>query len=118
MNSSDSLRKLFTSSEDTYQRMLVCQPGDAFHEMFSFVVRVRSLPGNKVIVTEHTGTGSANRQISFNSKEEFANRYAYESESMKYKSTLRWAPTGFGSIEPLVCICEPIDLLNNGCICK
>jgi hypothetical protein len=118
MNNSNSLRKLFTTSEDAYQRMLHCQPGDAFHEMFTHVVRVRSLAGNKVIVTEHTGTGPAKRQISFNSKEDFANRYAYGSEAMKHKSTLRWAPTGFGSVEPLVCICEPVDLLNNGCICK
>ena len=53
------------TSEDTYQRMLVCEPGDAFHEMFSFVVRVRSLANNKVIVTEHTGVGPAQKQIIF-----------------------------------------------------
>lgn len=105
------------NSCQTFQRMLDCQPGDAFHEMFTFVVRVRRVTSNRITVTEHCGTGPALKTKTFNTKEDFANNYSYRSETMKGKSTLRWAPTGFGHQQELICICEPIDLLNNGCNC-
>jgi len=103
------------SSADTYQRMLNCQPGDAFHEMFSFVVRVRSLLNNKIAVTEHYGTGPIKEKRFFDSAENFAHHYSYK--SMKNKSFLRWAPTGFRYAGDVECICEPINLLTYGCQC-
>jgi len=106
------------SSEETYQRMLNCQPGDAFHEMFSFVVRVRSLPNNRVIVTQHNGTGPVTKKITFDSKQDFADHYSYKSKPMAGKSFLRWASTGFGYSCDIECICESANLLNNGCCCK
>ena len=107
----------YTTSDETYQRMLACQPGDAFHEMFTLVVRVRRVTPNQITVTEHSGTGPALRTKTFNTKEDFAHQYSYKSEAMKGKSTLRWSSTGFGFRQELKCICEPIDLLNNGCNC-
>ena len=103
------------SSDDTYQKMLNCEPGDTFHEMFTFVVRVRSVLYNKIIVTEHYGTGPIKEKRFFSSAENFAHHYSYK--SMKSKSFLRWAPTGFRYADEAECICEPIDLLTYGCQC-
>jgi len=106
-----------TAAEAAYQRMLICCPGDSFHEMFSFVVRVRSLAHNKVAVTEHSGTGPTRKKIIFNSKKDFADHYAYKSKAMRDKSTLHWAQKGFKLHEELDCICDPKDLFSSGCLC-
>lgn len=105
------------TSCETYQRMLNCQPGDAFHEMFTAVVRVRRVIPNQITITEHCGTGPALKTKTFNTKQDFAHSYSYKSKDMAGKSILRWAPNGFGHQQELKCICEPIDLLNNGCNC-
>jgi hypothetical protein len=107
------------SSDETYQKMLNPEPGDVFHEMFTFVIRVRSVLYNKIIITEHYGTGPIKEKRFFNSADNFAHHYSYKSKIMKNKSFLSWAPTGFKYADnaAVECICEPIDLLTYGCQC-
>jgi hypothetical protein len=117
MSAPNRPRNPYITSEDTYQRMLNCQPGDAFHEMFTLVVRVRRITPNQITVTEHCGVGPALKTRFFNTREDFAYCYSYKSDAMKGKSTLRWAACGFGHQQELLCICIPVDLLNNGYTC-
>ena len=71
--------------ELTVERLKDPQPGDRFHEMFSFWVIVEEVSDTKIVVTELFGK---NRDKVHMTRDHFVEKYTYS--TMRHKAWVVW----------------------------